>query len=105
MVNISANALEELNTFFADKEKSPIRVFLAPGGCSGPRMALALDEPNENDEVMEQEGFKFIVEKDLYEKAKPISIDISAMGFTVDSALPLGGGDCSTSCGSGGCCG
>lgn len=48
-------------------------------------------------------GFKFVVEKELLEKAKPISIDLSYMGFTVDSALQLGGGSCSTSCGSGGC--
>lgn len=64
---------------------------------------MALDEPNDNDEVIELNGFKFVVEKDLLEKANPISIDLSYMGFTVDSALQLGGGSCSTSCGSGGC--
>ena len=100
MVNITENALNELNSYFADKEKSPIRVYLAPGGCSGPMMSLALDEPNDSDEVMEQEGYKFVVDKDLYEKAKPISIDMTPMGFTVNSSLELGGG-CG-SCG-GGC--
>ena len=105
MVNVSDTAMNELQNYFADKEKSPIRVFLAPGGCAGPTMALALDEPTENDEVMEQDGFKFVVEKELYDKAKPISIDASPMGFTVDSALRLAGPDCSSGCGSGGCCG
>ncbi|QJT08166.1 IscA/HesB family protein [Oceanidesulfovibrio marinus] len=103
MVNISENAINELKAYFEDKDKSPIRVYLAPGGCSGPRMALALDQANENDEVVEHDGFTFVVEKELYEQAKPISIDISYMGFTVDSALPLGGGSCGSSCGSGGC--
>ncbi len=32
MVNVSDNAMKELEAYFADKEKSPIRVYLAPGG-------------------------------------------------------------------------
>lgn len=32
MIKLTANAKKELDAFFADKEKSTIRVFLAPGG-------------------------------------------------------------------------
>lgn len=32
MLEISENALKELDKYFTDKEKSPIRVYLAPGG-------------------------------------------------------------------------
>lgn len=32
MVNVSDNAMKELEAYFADKEKSPIRVYLSPGG-------------------------------------------------------------------------
>lgn len=32
MVTLTDSARKELETFFADKEKSPIRIFLAPGG-------------------------------------------------------------------------
>lgn len=32
MINLSENARKELEAFFADKTKSPVRVYLAPGG-------------------------------------------------------------------------
>lgn len=32
MFNISETAVHELEAYFADKEKSPIRVYLAEGG-------------------------------------------------------------------------
>lgn len=32
MVTVTDSARKELESFFTDKEKSPIRVFLAPGG-------------------------------------------------------------------------
>lgn len=54
-------------------------------------MGLALDEPNETDEVIEAGGFTFIVEKSLLEEAKPIRIDYIANsmgeGFIITSAL------------------
>ena len=36
---------------------------------------MALDEPKDNDEVYEIEGFKYIIDKDFMEKAKPVKID------------------------------
>ena len=32
MLEVTENALKELDSYFAKKEKSPIRVYLAPGG-------------------------------------------------------------------------
>lgn len=65
---------------------------------------MALDEPNDKDETFDQNGFTFVVEKDLMAMAKRISIDISYMGFSVtsDGVVSPGGGSCST-CGSGSC--
>lgn len=36
MITLSENARKELEAYFADKERQTIRVYLAPGGCSGP---------------------------------------------------------------------
>jgi Fe-S cluster assembly iron-binding protein IscA len=36
---------------------------------------MALDESNENDEVFENEGFTFIVDKKLLTDAQPITVD------------------------------
>jgi hypothetical protein len=32
MLELTDNARNELNTYFSDKKKSPIRVYLSPGG-------------------------------------------------------------------------
>lgn len=107
MLTLTDEARDELNAYFKDQEeRSPIRVYLAPGGCSGPRLALALDTPNEDDSVFESNGYSFCVNKELLEAAKNISIAFSDMGFSVQSELPLGGGggcspSCCSSCGSG----
>ena len=53
MISLTEEARKELEAYFEGKEKTPIRVYLAPGGCSGPRLALALDEPGEDDETSE----------------------------------------------------
>ncbi|GHV52530.1 heme biosynthesis protein HemY [Deltaproteobacteria bacterium] len=103
MFSMSEIAANELNEFFKDKEKSPLRVYLASGGCSGQRLALAMDKPGEGDVSEDVEGYTFCVEKDLYALTGDIKVDLSYMGFVVDSTNPVGeGGGCS-SCG-GGCC-
>lgn len=109
MLTLTENARKELETFFTDKPKSPIRLYLAPGGCSGPRLGLALDETREGDEVVEQDGFTFCTEKNLWTQIGGATIDLSYMGFTVDPTHPLpapaGGSACGSCCGSCGSCG
>lgn len=104
MLTVTESAVKELNDFFKDKEKSPIRVYLAPGGCSGPRLGLALDKPGDDDELFEQEGYTFCVSKDLAALTGDISIDLSYMGFVIDSANPVGGGGGCGGCGSSSSC-
>lgn len=102
MLTISDNAREELDTFFKDREKNPIRVYLAPGGCSGPRLSLALDSPGDEDTVFEDKGYTFCINNELYAAAKNVAIGFSDMGFSVDSELQIGNaGGCSPSCCSG----
>lgn len=36
---------------------------------------MALDEPRNEDEVIEEKGMKFVVEKEIFNQAKPIAID------------------------------
>lgn len=90
MFDISDPAVEELDAFFEGKDKSPIRVYLAPGGCSGPRLALALDQPGEADKVFDQKGYTFCVNEELLDAAKNIKVDFSDLGFSIQSELALG---------------
>jgi Fe-S cluster assembly iron-binding protein IscA len=69
---------------------------------------MALDGPLTSDETFMEKGVKFIIDKELYEEAKPISIDFiespMGAGFLLKSSLSAkgGGGDCCASS-SGGC--
>ncbi|MCX7982394.1 MAG: hypothetical protein N2572_05755 [Syntrophales bacterium] len=64
---------------------------------------MALDEQNENDEVIEEKGVTFLIEKDLLKEVKPIQVDFittpMGSGFRLTSALPSGGA-CGGSCSS-----
>lgn len=45
MLTLTDAAQKELEGFFADREKATVRIYLAPGGCSGPRLALRWTKP------------------------------------------------------------
>lgn len=65
-------------------------------------MGMALDEPQDNDEVIQDNGLTFLIDRDLYEEAKPIAVDFitSAMGsgFRLTSSLQSAMGGCGGSC-------
>ncbi|MEG6551274.1 IscA/HesB family protein [Desulfocurvibacter africanus] len=102
MISLTMAAKEQIDNHFKDKVNSPIRIYLTHG-CGGPRFALALDEPTDGDEVVEDGGYTFVMEKELFKQASPLTVDMSPMGFVVKSEMELGGGGggCSgcTSCG------
>jgi Fe-S cluster assembly iron-binding protein IscA len=64
---------------------------------------MALDEPKNDDEVIDEKGTKFVIEKDLLSQAKPINIDFittpQGAGFKLTSSLAAAEGGCgSCSC-------
>lgn len=66
---------------------------------------MALDEPRNEDEVIEEKEIKFVIEKEIFNQAKPIDIDFittpQGAGFKLTSSLsaPQEGGCCgSCSC-------
>ncbi|NDY57341.1 hypothetical protein G3N56_11370 [Desulfovibrio sulfodismutans] len=67
-------------------------------------MSLALDEPKDSDEKFDTNGYVFLVDKELSQQAGPMKVDMTYMGFTVQSGLELGGGGCGGSCSSGSSC-
>jgi Fe-S cluster assembly iron-binding protein IscA len=62
---------------------------------------MALDEPKDNDEVFEVEGFQYLVDKEFLQRAQPIKVDFLVHGFKLDCGLDFGAG--CNSCGSGSC--
>jgi len=67
-------------------------------------LALALDELRDTDVSEDVSGYTILMDKDLYAKASPLTVDMGPMGFAVESSLELGGGGCGSSCSSGGSC-
>jgi Fe-S cluster assembly iron-binding protein IscA len=101
MIILSEAARDQLDGYFAGKEKSALRIFLA-GGCCGPKLSLALDEARDGDEAVESMGYTLLAEKSLLAAAGKIAIDAGEYGFSVESENQLGG-ESGGSCGSGGC--
>lgn len=66
-------------------------------------MGMALDEPLENDEILNEKDITFLIQKELLEKVKPIIVDFIespvGSGFRLVSNLQAGAG-CGTSCSS-----
>ena len=104
MFEVTEKANEMLDEFFKDKEGTHyVRIFLSEGGWAGPSLGMALDEPKENDEIIKENGVTYLIDKQLFEEAKPINVDFveSAFGsgFSISSKLAACGPSCGTSCG------
>lgn len=66
---------------------------------------MVLDEPTNADEVFKINGFTMVVNRQLLELTKSITVDFvdqgMVSGFRVLSEVPIGvGGGCGSSCGS-----
>jgi iron-sulfur cluster assembly protein len=63
---------------------------------------MVLDEPKETDEVFRINGFTMLVDKDLHEQTKDITVDYGmhgcGQGFQLSAQIPIrgaSGGSCS----------
>jgi iron-sulfur cluster assembly protein len=64
---------------------------------------MALDEPREGDEMFKEDGLTFMINKDLFELVKPVTVDFivtpRGSGFKVSSSLEAQS-SCGKSCSS-----
>jgi iron-sulfur cluster assembly protein len=110
MFSVSEKASEMIKEFLKDRKEAPsIRVLMQEGGCCGPSLGMALDESTTEDEVFEDRGVTYVVEKALFEEVKPITIEFITTprggGFQLTSSLKQEQSCSSSGCGSscGGC--
>jgi Fe-S cluster assembly iron-binding protein IscA len=92
MFEVSEEASEKIRQFLEGREGfQAIRILMTEGGWKGPYLVMALDEQRENDEVFTERGVKFLIEKSLLERVKPIRIDYThstlGSGYTLKSGL------------------
>lgn len=77
-VTFTASAIKEINRLMGDAnfdKSSYLRIGVKGGGCSGMTYVLGFDQKQDNDEVYDVDGFKFIMNK---------SHGIYLMGMQID---------------------
>jgi iron-sulfur cluster assembly protein len=106
MINVSAVAATEVRKFMDAEGVTPdvggLRVSVQPGGCSGFKYALLIeDAPAEDDFVVLQEGVQLFVDPFSAQYLNGVSIDyVSSMqgsGFTFKNPNATGGCGCGSS--------
>ena len=99
MIQLSENAAGKVRDLLAEEGRSDIalRVAVQPGGCSGLRYAMYLDDQeSEKDVTEEQFGVRIVVDRmsmPYLTEAKVDFVDtLEASGFTIDN--PMAQGSC-----------
>jgi iron-sulfur cluster assembly accessory protein len=99
MIKLSENAATKVKDLLAEEGRSDIalRVAVQPGGCSGLRYAMYLDDQlTDKDVSEEQHGVRIVVDRmsmPYLSEAKVDFVDsLEASGFTIDN--PMAQGSC-----------
>ena len=94
MITISENAAGKVKELLAEEGRDDIalRVAVQPGGCSGLRYAMYLDDQfTEKDVAEEQFGVKVVIDRMSVPYLSEAKIDfvdtLEASGFTIDNPL------------------
>lgn len=98
-VEVTKKAADTIKEYLKSQEAvSAIRI-ITQIGWGAPVLALALDEPKENDFIFTEQDITFAIDKELLEEAKPIRLDYveagERSGFQFTSSLPVGDCGCS----------
>ena len=110
-ISLTTPAQAKMQELFRQVDDSilGVRVYAAPGGCSGISFGMTFsDAINGDDGVLECEGFKVIVDDGTLEYLRGVEIDFVDRGdgsasFVFNNLRPMGGGCGSGGCGGGGC--
>jgi Fe-S cluster assembly iron-binding protein IscA len=92
MFEVSDEGSKKIGQFLEGSEgRQTIRVLLTEGGWRGPYLVMALDEQKEADEVFTEKGVTIVIERELFERVKPIRIGYThsslGSGYTLESQL------------------
>ncbi|MGQ0764058.1 MAG: HesB/IscA family protein [Gemmatimonadota bacterium] len=106
LVTVSPAATVEVKRFMDAEGVAPeiggLRVSVQPGGCSGFKYGLLIeDQPAEDDYVLPQDGYRLFVDPFSAQYVNNVSIDyVSSMqgsGFTFKNPNATGGCGCGSS--------
>ena len=98
VIDITSEATEKLSELLASKDGEKfLKIFVAAYGWGGPTFGLALEEPNEDQELIKSGDFDFLIDKELLDSYGKFTVDYSdnwmKRGFSI---IPdVGGSTCS----------
>jgi iron-sulfur cluster assembly accessory protein len=104
MITLTENAAGKVKELLAEEGRDDIalRVAVSPGGCSGLRYAMYLDDQvSDKDQEAEQFGVKLVMDKMSVPYLSEAKIDfvdtLEQSGFTIDNPAATGGCACGNS--------
>ena len=104
MITLTESAAGKVKELLAEEGRSDIalRVGVQPGGCSGLRYAMFLDDQmSEKDAAAEQHGVRIVVDRMSAPYLSEATVDfvdtLEQSGFTIDNPAAQGGCACGNS--------
>ncbi|MCG8598731.1 MAG: iron-sulfur cluster assembly accessory protein [Verrucomicrobiales bacterium] len=103
MITVTDSAASHLRSLLEEKDFSPeekgLRLFVEKGGCAGMSYAMKIDAIAEEDEVIEKNGVRVLVDPESGEYLKGIQLDyVDALN---DSGFKIENPNAARSCGCG----
>ena len=109
ILSITPEAVAQLKEFLTEQgmPEAGLRVFVAPGGCSGLQYGMTIEEAAEDgDEVIEKDGVRLLVDNfsAMYLEGAEVDYNFSLMGggFTVHNPNAVASCACGHSFNAGG---
>ena len=98
MLAMTDAAKDRVKELITEETGESLRVFVQGGGCSGFEYGLAFDEERDGDEIIEQEGFRILVDKWSRPLIDGVSVDfvesMSGNGFQFENPNATGSCGC-----------
>jgi len=97
MIEVTEKAVEMIKQFLQNQQgPGSIRIHLQDKDSKRPYLRLFHDDSRDKNAIFTEQGITFIIEKELFEMARPIRIDYAEIdekqvGFQIISRLPMVG--------------
>ncbi len=89
-LNVTDKAAEKIKALMEQEKKQGLRITVEPGGCSGQKYGMELDDKStQEDIVVEEKGIKIFVDKKSMEKINGSNVDyvdsLQGAGFKISN--------------------
>jgi len=90
MIQVTPSAVQQLRKLLQDQpgaSQKGLRVEIAKGGCSGLQYEMALDESRDGDAIVEQDGVRFLIDRESASYLEGATLDfrdgLTGVGFHI----------------------